>query len=294
MVGTIPGETQAPFSWPESSHHDPHRTRDSTASDRTPYVTVEAALDDIAFLEPGWEAHRHQRRASHEYAGERRSGLDILFNHLATRHRAKAVETFERISEGCTVHSIPKEERPRKATMARLARWGISNAVLALPDDLIHYAHNRIPTVREMARLQSFDDDFVFFGKRTSGFIERKVDVPQYTQVGNAVPPLLGKALGRSLVRMFGAPERDLRDTKERRTRHGWIRGSSGFAGYTLDSRAQGQITLFDVCGKALPLPCHDDEPSVRNSAPLVEWKTSPTPKRTQWVPDTRHPMEAL
>lgn len=52
-----------------------------------------------------------------------------------------------------------------------------------------------------MARLQSFDDSFVFLGKRTTGGSRRKVEVPQYTQVGNAVPPLLARAIALEIRR---------------------------------------------------------------------------------------------
>lgn len=69
-----------------------------------------------------------------------------------------------------------------------------------LPDDVIHYGEPRILTVREYARLQSFPDWFVFRGKYTTGGTLRKVECPRYTQVGNAVPPLLGSAIGAALV----------------------------------------------------------------------------------------------
>ena len=55
-------------------------------------------------------------------------------------------------------------------------------------------------TVREFARLQSFDDSFEFLGKRTTGGDRRKSDLPQYTQVGNAVPPLLAKAVAEQIM----------------------------------------------------------------------------------------------
>lgn len=73
------------------------------------------------------------------------------------------------------------------------------NTVLTLPDDLILPIHNRICSVREFARIQSFDDSFVFLGKRTTGGKERKNEVPQYSQVGNAVPPLLAKAIAEEI-----------------------------------------------------------------------------------------------
>ncbi len=71
-----------------------------------------------------------------------------------------------------------------------------SPTVLSLPDDLVHYGKPRTLTVREMARLQSFPDSFVFYGKETTGADRRRVEVPQYTQVGNAVPPLLAREIG--------------------------------------------------------------------------------------------------
>jgi DNA (cytosine-5)-methyltransferase 1 len=71
-------------------------------------------------------------------------------------------------------------------------------AQLTIPDDICHYDENQLRTltVREMARFQSFPDWFVFKSKVTTGGSNRKFEVPQYTQVGNAVPPLLAKALG--------------------------------------------------------------------------------------------------
>lgn len=83
----------------------------------------------------------------------------------------------------------------RKNTRSRLDNNKIAPTMLTLPDDFIHPSLNRILTVREMARIQSFDDSFEFLGKRTTGGDKRKDEVPQFTQVGNAVPPLLAKAV---------------------------------------------------------------------------------------------------
>ena len=70
---------------------------------------------------------------------------------------------------------------------------------MTISDDYIHYAKPRSLTVREMARLQSFDDSFVFQGKRSTGGNKRKFEVPQFTLVGNAVPPLMAKALAEKI-----------------------------------------------------------------------------------------------
>lgn len=76
-----------------------------------------------------------------------------------------------------------------------------SPTIMTIGDDYCHYAENRSLTVREMARLQSFDDDFVFQGKRTTGGDRRKVETPQFTQVGNAVPPLMARAIAEEILR---------------------------------------------------------------------------------------------
>lgn len=70
-----------------------------------------------------------------------------------------------------------------------------SATVLTIADDYISPWEPRTFSVREMARLQSFDDSFEFLGKRTTGGLRRRVEIPQYTQVGNAVPPLLARAV---------------------------------------------------------------------------------------------------
>jgi DNA (cytosine-5)-methyltransferase 1 len=76
-----------------------------------------------------------------------------------------------------------------------------SPTIMTMPDDYIHYSMPRALTVREMARLQSFDDSFVFQGKRTTGGDRRKSEVPQYTLVGNAVPPLMARAVAVEILR---------------------------------------------------------------------------------------------
>lgn len=78
---------------------------------------------------------------------------------------------------------------------------GQSPTVMTISDDYIHYNAPRALTVREMARLQSFDDSFVFQGKRNTGGDKRKTEVPQYTLVGNAVPPLLARAVAMELLK---------------------------------------------------------------------------------------------
>jgi DNA (cytosine-5)-methyltransferase 1 len=75
-----------------------------------------------------------------------------------------------------------------------------SSTIMTIADDYIHYSNPRALTVREMARLQSFDDSFVFQGKRSTGGNKRKFEVPQFTLVGNAVPPLMARAIALEIL----------------------------------------------------------------------------------------------
>ncbi|MDF9276250.1 DNA cytosine methyltransferase [Arthrobacter sp. EH-1B-1] len=87
----------------------------------------------------------------------------------------------------------------RKHSQKVLA-WGEpARTVVTLPDDYVHPLEPRVFTVREMARFQGFPDDFEFLGKETTGSDRRRTEVPQYSQVGNAVSPWLALAIGRRL-----------------------------------------------------------------------------------------------
>lgn len=293
MVG-VRKDTGLKFVWPEPTNVNPEvAPNDLFSEGLNSFVSVEDALEDLAFLEPGFEANAHVVDPKSDYQKSRRS-TRVIFNHLASLHRDKAVELFSRIAEGCTINSVPEGLKSAKKTMARLDRHHISNTVLALPDDLIHYRHNRIPTVREMARLQSFDDDYIFMGKRTSGFVDRKHDVPQYTQVGNAVPPLMAKAIGRAIVEMFGFVSEDIRDKCERAKRAMWVHGTSGFSGYTLSSEANADISLYDIEGSRLDLPIDDSEVKVVEKEEIYNWKHSGARSRkSQWAPGVQKSSSA-
>lgn len=78
-----------------------------------------------------------------------------------------------------------------------------SATVVTIADDYISPWESRTFSVREMARCQSFDDSFEFLGKRTTGGLKRRVEVPQFTQVGNAVPPLLAKAIADEIIKVL-------------------------------------------------------------------------------------------
>lgn len=120
-------------------------------------------------------------------------------------HRPETVLRFNEILRTCRKGvQLSEGDKQRlgikKIITIPLAPDMPSCTLTTLPDDLIHYSEPRIHTVREHARLQSFPDWFEFRGKYTTGGDRRVRECPRYTQVGNAVPPLLAEAIGKTLI----------------------------------------------------------------------------------------------
>ncbi len=117
------------------------------------------------------------------------------------RHKPATIEKFKLIQEICNPGIGLNDEMrsiigTKKQAITVLNPNKPSKTLTTLPDDLLHYCEPRILTVREMARIQSFPDSFDILGKYTTGGNRRTQECPRYTQVGNAVPPLLGEVLG--------------------------------------------------------------------------------------------------
>ena len=130
-----------------------------------------------------------------------------LFNHQTSaqndkvQQRLKVIAEYGGYTDECKekLKSLGLESNKRNYFV--LKADGQSPTVVTMPDDFIHYSSYRAMTVREMARLQSFDDSFVFQGKRQTGGDKRKSEIPQYTLVGNAVPPLMSRAIGNEILK---------------------------------------------------------------------------------------------
>lgn len=123
------------------------------------------------------------------------------------RHKPETAARFKEILETCPKGvSLPLDFRERykirKQCFTPLHPELMSKTITTLPDDLLHYGEPRILTVRENARIQSFPDWFEFRGKYTTGGARRKNECPRYTQVGNAVPPLMAEALGERIMKL--------------------------------------------------------------------------------------------
>ena len=129
-----------------------------------------------------------------------------LFNHQTSQQNDKVRERL-RIIAAHGDYDDAKTELKKKGLESQKRNYvvlnplGQSPTVCTMPDDFIHYSAYRPMTVREMARLQSFDDSFVFQGKRQTGGNNRQKEIPQYTLVGNAVPPLMARAIANTLLK---------------------------------------------------------------------------------------------
>ena len=132
---------------------------------------------------------------------------ETLQNHETSKHNQEVQDRYALIREygDYKAAKAAEPENPLLETKKRnytvMDPESQSMTVTTMPDDYVHYASNRSLTVREMARLQSFDDSFVFQGKRTTGGDRRKLETPQFTQVGNAVPPLMARAIATEIIK---------------------------------------------------------------------------------------------
>lgn len=130
------------------------------------------------------------------------------------RHSATAINRMRDILDNCErgVCLRPADRERlgiRKRSTTPLDAAAPSPTISTLPDDFIHYSRPRAMTVREHARLQSFPDWFKFKGPYTTGGKRRKDACPRFTQVGNAVPPLLAEALGETLSGLLSVQRGD-------------------------------------------------------------------------------------
>jgi DNA (cytosine-5)-methyltransferase 1 len=114
-------------------------------------------------------------------------------------------EIFDRPKSLNSFKEYLKQIESKKHSQRAIKKNEPAPAQMTIPDDLCHYSASelRTLTVREMGRLQSFPDWFVFRSKITTGGQQRSFEIPQYTQVGNAVPPMLACELGKTISKLL-------------------------------------------------------------------------------------------
>jgi DNA (cytosine-5)-methyltransferase 1 len=121
----------------------------------------------------------------------------IVDSHRFVNHKENTVEKFKDIIDNNLTNKEVRTKYQTKKTSTKLLEAGKPSTTLTtLPDDYVHYCEPRILTVREYARIQSFPDWYEIKGKYTTGGKMRVKEVPRYTQVGNAIPPLFAEQCG--------------------------------------------------------------------------------------------------
>ncbi len=167
-------------------------------------VTVKDAIYDLAFLNSGEGDFEqdYQIPATSKYQKEMRRGCRKLYNHKASNHAKIAIQKLEMIPPEGGKEFLPKEmlgKQKYSGTWGRL-KWNNVSPTIDTRFDASsngtnnHPFLNRAITPREAARIQSFDDKFIFLGS--------KVHVRE--QIGNAVPPLLAKAIADKIYKELG------------------------------------------------------------------------------------------
>lgn len=158
------------------------------------YVTCQDAISDLPTLEDdlGKEKVEYSKKPLSKYQREMRKKSKIIYNHIGTKHTELVKNVIAQVPEGGNHKNLPKgvgESRKFNEAWTRYHSQKPSKTIDTGHRNHFHYKFNRVPTVRENARLQSFPDNFIFLGSKTQ----------QYRQVGNAVPPLLGYHIANQL-----------------------------------------------------------------------------------------------
>ncbi len=163
-------------------------------------ITTEAAISDLPLLNDnlGAEEIEYSTPAKTKYQINMRKDSQIISNHHSVDHKPQTKMIIAMVPDGGNYKALPKEyQLTRKVNIA----WTRMNSkkpcftIDAGHNHHFHYKADRVPTVRECARIQSFPDNFVFMGKRTS----------QYRQVGNAVPPILAQKIAEAIIETIGS-----------------------------------------------------------------------------------------
>lgn len=143
-----------------------------------------------------YDGEPYRSNARSEYQRYIRRNSEFVFNHHISKHTEKTKEIISLVPDGGNYKDLPLELKGTRKVNIAWTRLDSSKPSFTIDTGHrhhFHYRYNRIPTVREAARLQSFSDDFIFTGAMTN----------QHKQVGNAVPPILANRLALSIIKQL-------------------------------------------------------------------------------------------
>ena len=155
-------------------------------------VTSYDALSDIPLLNDDKTNTSYASEPKNEYQRLMRTNSSSVHNHENSAHTEQTKFLISQVPEGGSLKNLPENlrgDRKYMSLLRRMDRNQPSNTIDTGHRTYFHYCENRVISVREAARLQSFPDDYIFLGGKQD----------QYKQVGNAVPPLLAECIARSI-----------------------------------------------------------------------------------------------
>ncbi|NLF41735.1 MAG: DNA cytosine methyltransferase [Bacteroidales bacterium] len=158
------------------------------------YITCEEAINDLPPLEYsiGESPSDYYLPPQNQFQEKMRECSPLLWNHVGTKHSDHVKQIISLVPDGGNYKDLPEELRKTRNFNIAWTRYHSKKPAYTIDTGHRHYFHyqyNRVPTVREHARLQTFPDRFIFYGNKSE----------QNRQVGNAVPPLLAQALAEEL-----------------------------------------------------------------------------------------------
>ncbi|WP_371373638.1 DNA cytosine methyltransferase [Thalassotalea aquiviva] len=182
-----------------------------------PLVTVDEAISDLPELnasEGVEDSQEYKTNFRNEYQKKMRLNSKAVYNHVSMKHTSRLVERFKSMEQGHSSYRIGRKTDEKKVTSYKMNNQRLFGNKPSLcitanfQSTFIHPTQHRNLTAREAARLMSFPDSYIFKGKRTqmsSKFLkkhgrEHEDFLSQYNQIGNAVPPLLGRAVANGLL----------------------------------------------------------------------------------------------
>lgn len=159
-------------------------------------VSCEMALSDLPPLVEtlGEDPAEYETTPQNKYQELMRKKSKEVRNHIAASHSEKVKHIISLVPDGGNYKDLPEEYKSSRNFHVAWTRFRSDKPAPTIDTGHrhhFHYKYNRVPTVRECARLQSFPDDFIFEGNKTQ----------QFRQVGNAVPPLMAQAIAEALLK---------------------------------------------------------------------------------------------
>ena len=165
-------------------------------------VTCEMALSDLPPLIDvlGENIQSYASAPQNAYQRLMRKNSSQVHNHIAASHSEKVQHIISLVPDGGNYKDLPEEFKSSRNFHVAWTRFDSQKPAPTIDTGHrhhFHYKYNRVPTVRECARIQSFPDDFIFLGNKTQ----------QFRQVGNAVPPIMAQSIANQILRVLGKEE---------------------------------------------------------------------------------------